>query len=70
MSRGLADTPEPENNLPTLTQIDDGVRELYSIVAHLNAKIETLEDVMARAINFNLPPTPEEQAEAKVVNGL
>jgi hypothetical protein len=66
MSRGLADTPEPQGDTPSVQQIDDAVRELYGIVAHLNAKIETLEDVMARAINFNLPD-PE---DGKRVNGL
>lgn len=68
MSRGLADTPEPQEDAVTVSQIDDAVRELYGIVAHLNAKIETLEDVMAKAINFNLPE--DEAADRKQVNGL
>lgn len=68
MSRGLADSPEQEEDAATISQIDDAVRELYGIVAHLNAKIETLEDVIAKAINFNLPE--DEAPEHKQVNGL
>lgn len=68
MSRGLADAPEPQEDTVTISQVDDAVRELYGIVAHLNAKIETLEDVMAKAINFNLPE--DKTANHKQVNGL
>lgn len=68
MSRGLTDTPEPDNNGVTLNDLDAGLQDLAGYVAMLSARLETLEDVIAKAIKFTLPE--EEAADRKRIKGL
>lgn len=52
MARGLTDEPEEETteNLPTVQQLDEAIRELYAYMSHLGSQLEALEDVMAKAL--------------------
>jgi hypothetical protein len=71
MSRGLTEAPEPEQNeegTPTIEQMDGALRELYAFTGTLSGRIEELENIIAKAINLNLPE--EEAADRKNLKGL
>lgn len=60
MSRGLTDSPVPEEQGPTIADLDNGLRELYGHTADISVRLEQLEAIIAKAIKFNLP---EDEAE-------
>jgi formate hydrogenlyase subunit 6/NADH:ubiquinone oxidoreductase subunit I len=71
MSRGLTDAPEPEQNeegTPTIEQMDGALRELYAFTGSLSGRIEELENIIAKAISFNVPEDKTE--EPKRYKGL
>ena len=57
MSRGLTDTPEPENNSQQLQEMDQAIEEIFSMLSVLFAKVDTLEKIMGQAIEL-----PKEQS--------
>ena len=68
MSRGLLDTPEPEEQGPNLSDMDEALRELYAFSGNLAARVEELENIIAKAIKINLPE--EEAADLQNIRGL
>jgi hypothetical protein len=64
MSRGLADTPEPEQSGLTLKELDEAFKDLAGFVGMLSVRLETLEDLIAAAIKLQLPE------EEKRITGL
>jgi hypothetical protein len=68
MSRGLTDTPEPEEQGPSLKDMDDALRELYAFSGNLAARVEELENIIAKAIKINLPD--EDEPGPKTLKGL
>jgi hypothetical protein len=53
MSRGLADTPEPQvQDLPTNEETNEAIQELFSMVSFLFAKVDTLEKVIGHAVDL------------------
>lgn len=65
MSRGLTEEPAQEVGLAELRQAFDDVAEY---VGMLSVRLETMEDIIAKALALNLPE--EEAADRKAVNGL
>ena len=67
MSRGLADTPEPQGqDLPTNEETNEAIQELFSMVSFLFAKVDTLEKVIGHAVDL-----PEAEAfDRKRFKGL
>lgn len=68
MSRGLTDTPQPEEQGPNLREMDEALRELYAFAGALSGRIEELENIIAKAIKVNLPE--DEAADLKNIRGL
>ena len=68
MSRGLTDTPNPEDSGPSLQELDEAFKDLAGFVGMLSVRLETLEDLIASAIKINLPE--EEAADKKKIKGL
>lgn len=69
MSRGLADGPEPEEKRgPTNEELHDAFQDIAGFVGMLSARLEALEDVIAKAIKVNLPE--EEAVDKKRIKGL
>lgn len=68
MSRGLTDTPSPEESGLNLQELDDAFKDLAGFVGMLSVRLETLEDLMASAIKLHLPE--EEAADKKRIKGL
>lgn len=61
MSRGLADTPEPQrDDLPTNEETQEAIQELYSMVSFLFAKIDGIEKILGHSLDL-----PEAEAEAR-----
>jgi hypothetical protein len=65
MSRGL--TEEPAEDV-TITEIKQAFEDLAGYVGMLSVRLETMEDIIAKAVALNLPE--EEAADRKAVNGL
>jgi hypothetical protein len=68
MSRGLTDTPTPEESGPSVKELEDSFQDLAGFVGMLSVRLETLEDLMASAIKLHLPE--EEAADKKRIKGL
>tara|TARA_B110000459_G_scaffold199966_1_gene247564 strand:- start:1159 stop:1365 length:207 start_codon:yes stop_codon:yes gene_type:complete len=68
MSRGLTEAPEPEEQGPSLQEMDSALRELYAFTGALSGRIEELENIIAKAIQLNLPEA--EAADRKNLKGL
>ena len=68
MSRGLTEAPEPEEQGPSLQEMDSALRELYAFTGALSGRIEELENIIAKVIQLNLPE--EEAADRKNLKGL
>lgn len=66
MSRGLTDSPSPENPGVDLQELEGAVEELFGLIGALYAKVDTLEKVLGHAVTL-----PEaEAADRKRVTGL
>lgn len=52
MTRGLTEEPEPqpENDLPTIQEMDEAIQELYSYLSKLGVEVEQLKDIMSKAL--------------------
>lgn len=50
MSRGLTDTPEPEESSEQLKEMDQAIEELFSMVSVLYSKIDTLEKIIGHSV--------------------
>jgi hypothetical protein len=68
MSRGLTEAAEPEEQGPSLGEMDSALRELYAFTGALSGRIEELENIIAKVIHLNLPE--EEAADRKNLKGL
>lgn len=68
MSRGLTEAPEPEEQGPSLSEMDSALRELYAFTGALSGRIEELENIIAKVIQLNLPE--EKAADRKNLKGL
>ena len=65
MSRGL--TEEPAEDV-TITEIKQAFDDVAEYVGMLSVRLETMEDIIAKAVALNQPE--EEAADRKAVNGL
>ena len=68
MSRGLTEAPGPEEQGPSLSEMDSALRELYAFTGTLSGRIEELENIIAKVIHLNLPE--EEAADRSRYTGL
>lgn len=67
MSRGLADSPEPQReDLPTNEETQEAIQELYSMVSFLFAKMDSVEKILGHSLD--LPES--EAADRKPFKGL
>lgn len=68
MSRGLTDTPEPEepkNEGPTTQELDEAMQEAYKNIYDISVRVDTLERILANFIK-----EPAEPAKKKWNKGI
>ena len=67
MSRGLTDTPEPEEpqDGPSVQELDQAMRDAYGNIYDLSVRVDTLERILANFIK-----EPAEPAKKKWKKGI
>jgi hypothetical protein len=67
MSRGLTEEPEQTTEGGDLNDVRQAFDDLAGYVGMLSVRLETLEDLLAKALKTSLP---EEEAADRRINGL
>jgi hypothetical protein len=67
MSRGLTEEPEQTTEGSDLNDVRQAFDDLAGYVGMLSVRLETLEDLLAKALKTSLP---EEEAADRRINGL
>jgi len=67
MSRGLTEEPEQTTEGSDLNDVRQAFDDLAGYVGMLSVRIETLEDLLAKALKSSLP---EDEAADKRITGL
>jgi hypothetical protein len=67
MSRGLTEEPEQTTEGSDLNDVRQAFDDLAGYVGMLSVRLETLEDLLAKALKSSLP---EDEAADKRINGL
>jgi len=67
MSRGLTEEPEQTTEGSDLNDVRQAFDDLAGYVGMLSVRIETLEDLLAKALKTSLP---EDEAADRRINGL
>ena len=67
MSRGLTEEPEQTTEGSDLNDVRQAFDDLAGYVGMLSVRLETLEDLVAKALKSSLP---EDEAADRRINGL
>ena len=67
MSRGLTEEPEQTTEGSDLNYVRQAFDDLAGYVGMLSVRLETLEDLLAKALKSSLP---EDEAADRRINGL
>jgi|AntAceMinimDraft_10_1070366.scaffolds.fasta_scaffold919069_1 hypothetical protein len=67
MSRGLTEEPEQTTEGSDLNDVRQAFDDLAGYVGMLSVRLETLEDLLAKALKSSLP---EDEAADRRINGL
>ena len=67
MSRGLTEEPEQTTEGSDLNDVRKAFDDLSGYVGMLSVRLETLEDLLAKALKSSLP---EDEAADRRINGL
>jgi len=67
MSRGLTEEPEQTTEGSDLNDVRQAFDDLAGYVGMLSVRLETLEDLLAKALKTSLP---EDEAADRRINGL
>jgi len=67
MSRGLTEEPEPTTEGSDLEDVRQAFDDLAGYVGMLSVRLETIEDLLAKALKTSLP---EDEAADKRITGL